>query len=253
LIFFFLRFSLAHMLADFPLQTDYIFRLKSEKSLGTLPHILIHMVVMVFFLLPFINSWRTIGAIIFISVFHMLSDTKKMDVTRIIKQKGNTAYSQLLYFGVDQAIHFITIILAVTLFYYPDYYLTPLPIYPEPVMSFYLSNTPIIILIFIIFGMYGTPAVAFIVSGLFFTPDQVSFKESWKNEILQKIYRLLLMVLFLLPGNYVYFAFIPLILNITYVCRGKHKKSYVFFKDVVATMLTLILAALLRFVCHHYC
>lgn len=248
MLFFFLRLYLAHMIADFPLQNDFIFRLKTtHKHIGALPHIIIHIIVMVIVMLPFIYSWRMIGCILFISLIHYISDTKKVDTNIVLKQ-SNTPYSQLMYFAIDQIIHLITIFLAVSIFFFPHYSLTPLAVFPEPVMSIYLAyNEFIIVLIFVIFGLYGTQAMAFIVSGLFFKPENVAFKEHWKAEFIQKLYRMLLMMLFLLPGRALFFAIIPIVLNIAYIRLGKYQRSYSLFKEIVATSLAIILAAMMRF------
>lgn len=253
MLFFFLRLYLAHMLGDFPLQTEYIFRLKTTKLyIGALPHIIIHIAIMCIMMFPFLYSWRALGCILFIAIIHYLSDTKKVDVSDILTRNKKSPYYQLLYFGIDQLIHLVTIFLAVSLFFFPQYYLDPLFRFPEPLMSIYMYNDRIVfVLIFIIFGVYGTPAIAYIVSGLFFEPENVRFKESWKSEFLQKLYRLLLMVILLLPGWYVYFVFIPLFLNIYYIATGKHYQSYSYFKDIITTLIVLILAIIMRVIFHH--
>lgn len=66
---------LGHFIADFPLQTDHIFRLKMRCSLGVLLHVAIHVGIMAVLLQNPLAQWREL---LILGVTHFLIDWLKV-------------------------------------------------------------------------------------------------------------------------------------------------------------------------------
>lgn len=66
---------LGHFIADFPLQTDHIFRLKMRCSLGVLLHVAIHVGIMAVLLQNPLAQWREL---LVLGVSHFLIDWLKV-------------------------------------------------------------------------------------------------------------------------------------------------------------------------------
>ena len=93
----FIILALAHLIADFPLQTNRVFKLKNEGHLGLLIHVIIHLLVAS---LLISQPWRYWSALAFLGVAHYLTDWAKLRLPDS---------NQPASFLVDQLIHFITI------------------------------------------------------------------------------------------------------------------------------------------------
>jgi len=104
-MFFWILF-LAHLIGDFPLQTDYIYRLKTRYTWGVLPHVLICTAVNILLLYPFLHHPATIGVIIFLLIVHFFLDRTKIIITQKIAQDN------FLQFILDQFFHFASVWIA---------------------------------------------------------------------------------------------------------------------------------------------
>ncbi len=93
---------LAHLVGDYILQWDKLAAWKARALGGVLAHGLVVTIVTFLFVIPFEPTWYA-GAL-FISVTHILIDVSQLYIKPPIPQ--------LLRFGLDQAAHFVVIIIA---------------------------------------------------------------------------------------------------------------------------------------------
>jgi hypothetical protein len=101
---------LAHLFADFPLQTNGLAKLKKESLVGVFLHVLVYVAITTLFLVRPLEYW---ALIVGLGIVHFLIDALK------------TRYKQTFepyYFVFDQCMHFLSIALATYLaliFYHP--------------------------------------------------------------------------------------------------------------------------------------
>ncbi|NPA91268.1 MAG: DUF3307 domain-containing protein [Chloroflexi bacterium] len=88
---------IAHLLADFPLQTDYIYTLKVRGNWGIIPHVLVHVVVTAFLLATPLHYWPLLLGIF---VSHYLIDWLKLHLP---------CPNPVRAFLLDQAMHLVTL------------------------------------------------------------------------------------------------------------------------------------------------
>jgi hypothetical protein len=100
---FFWSLLLAHVIGDFPLQTDAIFRLKTKYSWGVLPHVLICSGMNMLVLIPFLSNIRIWVAIFTLAAIHIILDRTKLSVAEKISRDN------FLQFFVDQAFHVFSV------------------------------------------------------------------------------------------------------------------------------------------------
>jgi len=103
---FFWTLLLAHIIADFPLQTDTIYRLKTRYTWGVLPHVFICTVINTLALLPYLQNINTWIAIVFLAAVHIVLDRTKISVSEKI------ARDNFIQFSIDQFLHILSIWLA---------------------------------------------------------------------------------------------------------------------------------------------
>ena len=100
---FFWTLLLAHVIGDFPLQTDAIFQLKTKHPWGVLPHVFICTIMNIVVLIPYLGSKYAWLAIAFLGVVHTVLDRTKITVTEKIAKDN---FAQFL---IDQLLHFFSI------------------------------------------------------------------------------------------------------------------------------------------------
>lgn len=88
---------LSHLIGDFPLQTNQIYRLKSRSWLGILLHAVVHVVVTALLIRQPLSVWPLL---VWLGVLHFLVDLIKLRAP--VKR-------QWLGFLLDQAAHLITL------------------------------------------------------------------------------------------------------------------------------------------------
>ncbi|MFH1783850.1 MAG: DUF3307 domain-containing protein [bacterium] len=76
-MYLFLRLLLAHVLADFPLQFDSIFRMKTKSIWGIALHSLIFALCAMLLSIPFLHQGLMWWYIVFLSVAHLVTDKAK--------------------------------------------------------------------------------------------------------------------------------------------------------------------------------
>jgi hypothetical protein len=92
---------LAHLLSDFPLQTDRIFRMKVQGHKGLALHSAIHVLVTALLIADFWHYWY---ALLLLGSLHYLTDWAKLRFSGKRLTPG---------FVVDQLVHLLTLILII--------------------------------------------------------------------------------------------------------------------------------------------
>jgi len=105
---------LAHLLADFPLQPDFVFRQKRRGWLGVLLHTSIFFFVSLLLLLPGIMQPHIIILLVTLSVLHFWIDEAKLRIFR------RHEVDNLWVFLADQAFHFTSISFCVWMYLLKD-------------------------------------------------------------------------------------------------------------------------------------
>ena len=116
-MFLFYRLLLAHIIADFPLQTSQIFKVKTNTEWGVLLHTLIVLIFSILFTFPYLENPKVILIILAIFVSHTVIDKLKLEHS---KKTNNQSMRILL---LDQVLH-ITIIAALTFNFTESYILS---------------------------------------------------------------------------------------------------------------------------------
>jgi len=118
-MFLFYRLLLAHIIADFPMQTSQIFKVKANTEWGILIHTLIVLIFSILFTFPYLEDTKVIIIIIIVFISHTVIDKLKMEYSK--KTKNQSIRILLL----DQALHIA--IIAVLTFSFTESYLLSSP------------------------------------------------------------------------------------------------------------------------------
>lgn len=140
-MFLFLKIILAHLIADYVLQFEELYRLKVRSFLGQLFHALIHGAVTALLIFPYLTDPFILLFIVALVAEHLAQDLLKYGLTK--KFPGNT----FLYYIGDQALH---ILVLSAIFIFPVAH--EVRGFPGDVLldMLYRSNTVTIALIFFI-------------------------------------------------------------------------------------------------------
>ena len=111
-MFLFYRLLLAHFIADFPLQSTKLFRLKTEGIKGTILHGSIFGILAVVFSVPYLTFQWMGTFLILLWIFHIFTDWLKI---KLINHYKNDSLSLFIF---DQMLH-IAVIGVVILFNFP--------------------------------------------------------------------------------------------------------------------------------------
>jgi len=115
-MFLFYRLLLAHIIADFPLQTKQIFKVKMNTKWGVLLHSSIILIFSFLFAFPYLENLRVIIIIIVIFATHTIIDKIKLDYSKKNANQG------IKIFLLDQFLH-ISIIASLTFYFEKNYLL----------------------------------------------------------------------------------------------------------------------------------
>jgi len=145
---------IAHLLADFILQSNRLIAWKTKEFRGVIMHVCIFATVALIILFPYLIYWQTWAVVGIISIFHLIVDQTKINIALRYDKYA-------LPFIADQALHFASLILG-------GYYLSTLPFNLPNNFFFNHIYTNIafvgIILVFIFLG--------YIINILFFQQNQ---------------------------------------------------------------------------------
>ena len=143
-MYLFLRLLLAHVLGDFPLQFDSIFRLKTRSVWGIALHSLIFVICAVLLSIPFLHQGLMWWYIIFLGIAHFITDKVKFWLTEEGWKNRNA-------FWMDQFIH---IFWTGFVSYWGSQALEPVSLKSTGLESLYDNNILIIGITIIILIMY---------------------------------------------------------------------------------------------------
>ena len=90
---------LGHLLGDFPLQTNKVFKLKTQGNFGLSIHVAIHLLVTAILIH---QPWRYWPVLLVLGLAHFMTDWIKLNYP---------GKNQAIGFVLDQLIHYITILL----------------------------------------------------------------------------------------------------------------------------------------------
>jgi hypothetical protein len=94
---------LAHLIGDFPLQSDSIFRLKQKSMLGVLLHVAVFALVALILFSPFLAYFQIWLAVLVLLIVHAALDRLKLTIA------SSSASDRFRYFILDQAFHFFSL------------------------------------------------------------------------------------------------------------------------------------------------
>lgn len=113
-------FLLGHILGDFYLQSDKMAKNKEKNIRWVFIHSVVYLVSMIFVTLPFISYELVKGAIL-ASVLHFIIDIlKHIYFSKIIKKVKITIEIERDIFFLDQALHFISLVMVAYLLAYSN-------------------------------------------------------------------------------------------------------------------------------------
>ena len=126
-MFLFYRLLFAHIIADFPLQTSQIFKIKMNTQWGVILHTLIVLIFSILFAFPYLENPKVIAVLLIIFLSHTVIDKLKLEYFK----KTNT--HRLKIFIIDQVLHIS--IIAILAFNFPEKILLT-----SPFNNVFLSN-----------------------------------------------------------------------------------------------------------------
>jgi hypothetical protein len=193
-MFLFYRLLLAHIIADFPLQTNRIFKVKTNTEWGVLIHTLIVLIFSILLTLPYLVDPKVIIILLVIFLSHTVIDKLKMEYSKKIKNQS----TRILL--IDQALHIA--IIAVLTFNFTESYLLSSPfdsVLFNYLIDIYNSDIFIVSLIGYITSVFFIPILLMYIreEGIPDNPKKlkeqkiINIKIS-TNQTIDKFYRLLL-------------------------------------------------------------
>jgi hypothetical protein len=102
-MFLFLKLILAHLIADFILQFEELYQLKVRSYLGQIFHVLIHGLISLILLYPYLNTLQIWFFVAGLTLVHLAQDLIKYSFVK--KTPANT----FIYFMTDQFCHILVI------------------------------------------------------------------------------------------------------------------------------------------------
>lgn len=183
-MFWFLRLFLAHLIADFPLQTNRVFKYKVYNKYGILIHASIYLIITILLSIPYLTSPICVSYIIFLFLLHTI-----IDLSKIKKFSKNNGIKEFLK---DQIQHFITLISVILLPEAKEPKYLNLNFSLSFLNRFYNSDYYILLSIGYFFVAFAGTIFYFYVIKTFggkniFYKDGISIKEKYKEVILRTI------------------------------------------------------------------
>jgi hypothetical protein len=201
-MFIFYRLLLAHLLAEFPLQFDLIYRLKITRLTGIWLHSFIFFIIGIFLLIPWWTVYRFWLFMIFLLLTHYAIDRLKIVLYRRyqVDNLGVFLLDQIAHIGCMSIVFFIG--LDEKLRYH-------LPIRNNVVTVIYQDNQIILIFIGYLFATFGSSFLVYYLEKLLFA----SRSEKGFLTTTEKYYTIfggILITTFAWIKGY-YYLFIPLV------------------------------------------
>jgi len=193
-MFLFYRLLLAHIIADFPMQTNQIFKVKTNTEWGVLIHTLIVLIFSIFFVFPYLEDPKVIIIILIIFLSHTMIDKLKLKYSKKTKNQG------IRILLLDQALHIA--IIAVLAFNFTESYSLSFPFnsaFLNYLIDIYNNDIFIVSLIGYIASVFFIPILLMYIREEGIPANPKKLKEQkilsikiTENQTLDKFYRLFL-------------------------------------------------------------
>jgi len=252
-MFLFYRLLLAHIIADFPMQTSQIFKIKMNTQWGVIVHTLIVLIFSILFAFPYLEDPKVIIILLVIFLSHTVIDKLKMEYS---KKTKNQSIKILL---LDQFLH-IAIIAALT-FNFTKSYLLNFPfnsVFLNHLIDIYNNDIFIVSLIGYIVSVFFIPILLMHIKeeGIPDNPKKVKEQKiiSIKipaNQTIDKFYRLFLTLSAqYLDDKYIIIVFICFVIIsfIPYQISAERTEKIYNLKRIINTSLAIFIGILLKMI-----
>jgi hypothetical protein len=216
----FYRLILAHLIADFPLQTKQIFNIKMNTEWGVILHTFIVLIFSILFTFPYLENLKVIVVLLIIFLSHTVIDKIKQ------KHSKKTNTPNLKIFLIDQVLHLS--IIAVLTFNFTEKILLISPfnsVFINYLIHLYNSDIFIINLIGYIITVFFIPILL-----IYIKEEDVPFKPQKLNK--QKIIKIKI------PANKIVDKFYRLFLTISAQYLDEQYTIVVFILFVIASLIS---------------
>jgi len=252
-MFLFYRLLLAHVIADFPLQTKQIFNIKMNTEWGVILHTIIVLIFSILFTFPYLENLKVIAMLLIIFLSHTVIDKLKQKHSK----KANTP--NLKIFLLDQVLHLS--IIAVLTFNFTEKVLLISPfnnVFISYLIHLYNNDIFIISLIGYIITVFFIPILLIYIKeeDVPFKPQKLNKQKIIKikipaNKIVDKFYRLFLT----LSAQYldeqytiVIFILFVMVSLISYQVSPERIEKVYNLKRIINTSLAIFIGVILKIV-----
>ncbi len=252
-MFLFYRLLLAHIIADFPMQTNQIFKVKTNTEWGVLIHTLIVLIFSIFFAFPYLEDPKVIIILLVIFLSHTVIDKIKMEYS---KKTKNQSIRMLL---LDQALHIA--IIAVLAFNFTESYSLSSPFnsaFLNYLIDIYNSDIFIVSLIGCIASVFFVPILLMHIKeeGIPTNPKKLKEQKMLNikipvNQTIDKFYRLFLTLSALyLDDKYIMVIFICFVIIslIPYQISAERIEKVYNLKRIINTSLAIFIGTILKMI-----
>lgn len=208
-MFIYLRLLLAHFIGDFPLQTNYIFKIKLKGIKGVAIHAMIIFIAGLLLSWPYLNLPFTWAFLFFIFITHFIQDALKI--------KYSTAKSSFWTYLLDQMSHvgIISLVFFTSLVNVPDPVLAP-----NIFAQLYLNNNFIIYCILMIVATYNGYFLIRCFHDTFLDRANYNSVEKWYG----MIERAVIVLIFIFKRSSLFLMIVLILLTLRFI-------FYYFFKN----------------------
>lgn len=252
-MFLFYRLLLAHIIADFPMQTNQIFKVKANTEWGVLIHTLIVLIFSIFFAFPYLEDPKVIIILLVIFLSHTVIDKLKMEYSKKTKNQG------IRILLLDQALH--VAIIAVLAFNFTESYLLSSPfnsVFLNYLIDIYNSDIFIVSLIGYIASVFFIPILLMYIKEEGIPTDPQKLKEQKllnikipANQALDKFYRLFLTLSAqYLDDKYIIVIFICFVIIsfVPYQISAERVEKVYNLKRIINTSLAILIGIVLKMI-----
>jgi len=252
-MFLFYRLLLAHIIADFPMQTNQIFKVKTNTEWGVLIHTLIVLIFSIFFAFPYLEDPKVIIILLVIFLSHTVIDKLKMKYSK--KTKNQSIRILLL----DQALH--VAIIAILTFNFTESYLLSSPfnsVFLNYLIDIYNSDIFIISLIGYIASVFFIPILLMHIKeeGIPTNPQKLKKQKILNikipaNQAIDKFYRLFLTLSAqYLEDKYIIVIFICFVIIslIPYQMSAERAEKVYNLKRIINSSLAIFIGIILKMI-----
>jgi len=252
-MFLFYRLLLAHIIADFPLQTKQIFKVKMNTEWGVLLHTLIVLIFSILFAFPYLEAPKVIMMLWVIFLSHTVIDKIKLEYSK------KNANQDIKIFLLDQFLH-ISIIAALS-FNFEKIYLLISPFdnaFLNYLIQLYNNDIFIISLIGYIATIFFIPVLLIFIKeeDISYEPEKLNKQKILNikipaNQTIDKFYRLFLTLSAqYLDDKYIIIIFICFVITslIPYQISAERREKVYNLKRIINTSLAIFIGIVLKMI-----